>query len=328
MKRLYVSEACFDDVAAVLDTLDLPYVPLDAATELRPTESVCFLNCGSDPEISAGQLRAYVNAGGTIYASDLQAGFVAELFPSVFGAGEGFGVGSCKARILDPGLRDAIGDAFNVEFDMPGWEYLEPVPKAAGRVTTFVAAEGVPLVVSYSNAKHGSVFFTAFHNVRQESRQAGELLRFLIFRPVMSREIALAADRATTRQLRVERVQTGAVSRDYRLDTPLPAAAALAVELSWAFPARIRVTARSRSGETLRVIESGTSPVAFDLSVDASAGSLTIECLESGALENPFSLQIAVSPDVGLAVADSRRCRCGHVARSTATYCGKCGARL
>ena len=77
MKTLYVNEPGFDDVGEVLRALDLPFAPLDGRSFDDPTNSVVFLNCGSEFEGDPRFLRSFIDNGGTVYASDLQADLLA-----------------------------------------------------------------------------------------------------------------------------------------------------------------------------------------------------------------------------------------------------------
>ena len=102
MKRLYVSEPGFDDVGAVLRGLDLPFAPLGSRSLSDPTNSVIFLNCGGGLDSSSRSLRRFVDDGGTLYASDLQADLVAEAFEEQFRSYSGDEDGRIKLRVMEP----------------------------------------------------------------------------------------------------------------------------------------------------------------------------------------------------------------------------------
>ena len=323
MKKLYVNAPGFDDVGDVLRGLDLPFASLEGRSLPDPANSVVFLNCGGEVETDALLLRRFVDHGGTLYASDLQANLMAETFGEVFEAQWGDDDGSTRAQVTDPGLRDVLGDSLDIEFDLSPWEYLTPTGPAS-EVTTFIASGGRPLVVGYTSRNLGSVLFTAFHNNHQDSRKAKELLRFLIFRPVMGREIASAREQAATRRLRVEKTWAAAFSPGSKLKYPLPAASAMTVNLSWMLPGTVRLVARDAHGLEIGVQSGSASPVELSLDQLAPGATVTLECVQTDALENPFSLQVAVAEGP---VPGPFCPACGHAPKVGAAFCGRCGRR-
>ena len=172
-------------------------------------------------------------------------------------------------------------------------------------------------MVGYTNHNLGSVFFTAFHNAHQKSKKAKDLLRFLILRPVMSREIASAGEQAATKQLRVDKVWAAAFSERIKITYPLTAAKASVIELSWILPATIRLVAGDATGREIGAQSGSTSPMETTLGPLTSGSSVTVECVRTDALENPFSLQVALADGT----SPGRFCTaCGHAPRIGAAF--------
>ena len=194
--KFFVNESLYDDVGQVLARMGqgFEYEPAERYTSVPPTDAVLFLNCGGAVNASAPELASFIEKGGTIYASDLQATFIAEMFPSVFGCTTRARSGVFNASVVDQALKDTMGDDIDLKFDMGFWQYVTPKDRADGKTHVYLhyrtfLGRCVPLVVSYDHPQGGSLFFTAFHNSAQKTKKEEELLRFLLFRPIMSRNL-------------------------------------------------------------------------------------------------------------------------------------------
>ncbi|HRI87968.1 MAG TPA: hypothetical protein PK869_06880, partial [Candidatus Hydrogenedentes bacterium] len=254
--RLFVNEPGYDDVGRVLRRMGKEFA-FKSATKIeqsKPANTVLFLNCGGPSVYSARRLRRFVEDGGTVYASDQQATFVARAFPEVFRVSKPMDFGSFSAMVVDRGLKEALGGTLRLHFDVGDWRFL--IPKRSQRVKVYVSiqgselglmarrssAEGIPIVLGYDVPGGGSVFFTAFHGAAQQSRKIKELIRFLILRPIMS------GDLRTTRLMipnvaRTDGVELfGVLSSSAPLrDYVIQEAGTWRVSLSWQGTAKLRL---------------------------------------------------------------------------------------
>jgi hypothetical protein len=94
-----------------------------------------------------------------------------------------------RAEVLDPGLRQMIGDGIDLKFDQTDWR---PAAISGEGVTVFLRGEfttvdgqraTTPLLVKFPHGQ-GNVIFTSFHNEKQQSEQEMQLLKFLVFSAV------------------------------------------------------------------------------------------------------------------------------------------------
>ncbi|MCO4745367.1 MAG: hypothetical protein KC912_11310 [Proteobacteria bacterium] len=192
----------YDDVGALISSLGIPASTfptvgalLDDATVLEAYD-VVFLNCGSDistgsgTEYSATQLanaRAWVQAGGTLYASDWEwAGFEG-IHPDglTFSDNPRSGdAGYVTASVLDRDIQTLLGSATaTLAFDLSQWA----VASSAG--TAEVLIEGRPpgsdhirplAVVDHPGS--GRVIFTSFHN----EAQATDDMQMILYEMILS----------------------------------------------------------------------------------------------------------------------------------------------
>jgi hypothetical protein len=220
----------YDDMGQLLDTLGkgYKYTAFDI-NDLRYPEkiadySVIFLTCGGypaswfkekDSDDSAGlhpglsrgvgdklmfgamhaTLRDWVQRGGTLYASDLQFGPVADTFGEFIdrGAVDSGEKQALDAEVVDPGLRDFLGQKqMHLAFDQEGWRPAAFNKKA----TTYLSGkyrsqngEGertAPLLAKF-RVGDGTVIFTSFHNEKQNGETETKLLKYLVFSTVTAK---------------------------------------------------------------------------------------------------------------------------------------------
>ncbi len=225
--RLAVTPPEFDDMGGLLDTLGHGYKYEMASFQefLEPgalkQHDVVFLTCGGVPTSwlsdrlrdsergSAGvyrarpetvdslykNLREFVRDGGTLYVSDLHFDVLVIAFPEFIDehmVGRG-AVQTVKARVVDEGLRDQLGEEISLRFDKRAWR---PAAFRSSKVTTYLEGEYKlvggrrakgPLLASFSHGK-GTVIFTSFHNEAQNSDLEKLLLRYLVFTTVTARD--------------------------------------------------------------------------------------------------------------------------------------------
>ena len=158
---------------------------------------VLFLTCAPGGEELSDILKQYVAQGGTLYASDWRFDAVARAFPDYvnFNAQGNGTKQKLKAKVIDPGLREVMGDSIVLNFDLPRWKTA-----AFGGPATNVLIQGnyrrqkhtqdtigepaaAPLLVKFTFEK-GTVIFTSFHYEKANSEVEKKLLQYLIFRLV------------------------------------------------------------------------------------------------------------------------------------------------
>lgn len=151
---------------------------------------VVFFTCKAGGEELKSALADYVAGGGILYASDWRYDAIARAFPDMVqpnlvaaGAKQ-----ELEADIVDPGLRDLLGNKIHLKFDIGDW-------KAAAfggpRVKTLIQGKfkrykaetqyvDAPLMARFTVGK-GTVIFTSFHNEKQNSKVEKQLLQYIVF---------------------------------------------------------------------------------------------------------------------------------------------------
>ncbi|NUN14860.1 MAG: carboxypeptidase regulatory-like domain-containing protein [Myxococcales bacterium] len=179
---------------------------------------ILFFNCGSAalnyvhsyPEIK-NNLKEFVLAGGSIYASDLSWAYIEAAFPDSFdfygtddlpstpmasdGPQQAVSNVDVPATIVDPTLKQYVGvDSFVAKYGPGPLIAIEaPGPGAGVHVTGMVQFEGIgafspnkkliqPVVVSHVPAPGaGRVVYTTFHNDEQADAVMLKLLFYMVF---------------------------------------------------------------------------------------------------------------------------------------------------
>jgi hypothetical protein len=225
--RLAVTPAYFDDMGKLLDSMGKGFkyqtIEMDDLRDKNKLSQfdVIFFTCGTIPESwverklenslrpgtiqviakqevlkkVAGNLKSFVNSGGTLYASDLRLTLVGDAFP---GFVDGFRVRSGRAqsvgaKVVDSGLAKILETSqITLKFDQPGWLPAAIFGKAVevylkGRYeTTDGDSRETPLLVKFPFGQ-GHVIFTSFHNEKQTSEVEQKLLKFLVFSVVTAK---------------------------------------------------------------------------------------------------------------------------------------------
>ena len=85
---------------------------------------VLFLTCAGGGEQLKDDLRDFVANGGVLYASDWRYDAVAMAFPEMVEdkLRDAGGKQELNAQVVDPALRDVIGDSIHLNFDMAEWK--------------------------------------------------------------------------------------------------------------------------------------------------------------------------------------------------------------
>lgn len=222
--RLAVTPREYDDMGKLLHALGKGYtyddLPLDKLLDpegLKPY-NVVFFTCGCVPEhwlmkekvgvsergaeIHApntevydklrDNLRKFVSAGGTLYASDWRFSDIAGAFSEFVSSSGAKGKSqTVQAVVVMPELAKLLGSTVSLDFDKPEWCPADFAGKESevllkGR---FESMDGKrcesPLMVRFRYGK-GTVIFTSFHNEKTQGDVAEKLLRFLVFMAVIA----------------------------------------------------------------------------------------------------------------------------------------------
>jgi hypothetical protein len=196
----FMKKEKWDDMGKLLDELGEGYRHDNVTTEdliARHQEKrlndydVIFLTCSParDADKLEDPLRSYVAKGGILYASDYRYATVAKAFPEMVVEnlrGDG-AEQKLDADVVDPALREIIGNKIPLKFDLPEWKTA-----AFGGPRCEILLQGkyvryksnqtavAPLMVKFPFDK-GKVIFTSFHNEKQNSRVEKQLLQYLVF---------------------------------------------------------------------------------------------------------------------------------------------------
>jgi hypothetical protein len=175
---------------------------------------IIFFNCGVKDALATtganaatytANLRQFVEAGGSIYASDWAAPLVEAAFPEfitwnainngtndVQMAKVGDGPQVVTSNVVDPGIRAALGQpTIQVSFDLPAWVAMystAPATRVYFRGTansgTFFgpgpAMNNIPLTVGF-DVGLGRVVYTSFHQERNLTPDMQAVLNLLVF---------------------------------------------------------------------------------------------------------------------------------------------------
>ncbi len=199
----------FDSIEIVLQNMGLvanEHFDYLQATDLKNVTNlsgynVLFLNCtgsplGADTEVQS-TLRAFVNAGGRVYASDWAYEYVEETWPdAVHFNGDLAGspnpkigqIGEATATVHDPDLSQYLGKtSVALNYDLPAWVVMEG---AADTTNVLIEADATftelglqpawPLLVQFDQGD-GSVIYTTFHNEAQTTGDMDAILTYLVF---------------------------------------------------------------------------------------------------------------------------------------------------
>jgi len=215
--RIAVVTGEYDNIEDILDDLSLDYdlirgeqgtlhVDLMRDPAHLAIYDIIFLNCGMAdgwtnyaPEIGAN-LRAYVEGGGSVYASDWSHYAAEVAFSSAidfYGSDGSFwdaraGVaGSIDATVLDANMQALLGSSnAALSYDLSQWAVAEAVgqgattlirgdARATGLGTGMVTVADAPLAVEIE-AGAGRFIYTSFHNERQRTVDMEVLLMEII----------------------------------------------------------------------------------------------------------------------------------------------------
>lgn len=199
--RVAVIKGEYDSVEILLSHIGVPYDSypktedvIDSDEMLAQYDAV-FANCGSDTSRSNTgsfndaqftRLRAWIEAGGTLYTSDweysLFEGTVPEAlsFASSDSEVRSGSAGSHDAAVLSRDLISLLGsDTAEINFDLPGWAMASGGGKAETLVEADIDGATRPLAALY-RLGDGRAVFTSFHNESQVTSDMQLILYELI----------------------------------------------------------------------------------------------------------------------------------------------------
>lgn len=274
--KLAVTPFVHDDVAALLKTMGPGYRYTNLGHEdiwsfmtLRNFD-VVFLTC-ADVYLrdfqAAMPLRKYVEAGGTLYASDLRGDLLLAAFPEyrrrmplLPGIAQ-----SVEANVTDAGLQAYLGKkTIPLTFDAGNWR-----PAAFDPGKTTVCLKGAyrnnmgemwsaPLLVKFRAGK-GTVIFTSFHHSKNDSAIVQKLLEYLVFSSVSARSEARVKELMLRTQFAAEDLRPAFVSADRKAEGVCRHEGGV-MQIALGFEnlgAKLKLTLRSPSGQTIEHEDQG-----------------------------------------------------------------------
>ncbi|MCL2694384.1 MAG: hypothetical protein FWE60_04690, partial [Oscillospiraceae bacterium] len=176
--RVAVTSDGSDNIAEVLFALnstEIYWVNIPDNISLQDLSGydILFINCGTWFFMSGTNLRAYVEQGGIIYASDFALGYIQDAFPERNITRLSLPPQHTVANIVNPVLQAATGlMQINVFFDLENWRLVNsPLQNdvdvhLTGTVTGGGSTPGMiyPFTFSFEHGENGGmVFFTSFH---------------------------------------------------------------------------------------------------------------------------------------------------------------------
>lgn len=155
--RIAVSPLGYDDMGSVLTQMGYAFDNIShdqlGDKELLAKYDAVFINCSSScrrhARHGASALRDYVASGGSLYASDFAADYLALAFPEYITFRAGGQAGTLDAWVEDPGLRADLGPILKLTFDLADWRQVQTIDRHA---ELHLTANRVPLLVSF---RHG-----------------------------------------------------------------------------------------------------------------------------------------------------------------------------
>ncbi len=176
---------------------------------------IVFFNCGLDDydldspgsaaDAAMANLRAFVNDGGSVYASDWANSVVTRAFPGrinffdddgdLSAAKVGMEENGVTAEVVDAAMETALGQTtVSLNFNLPAWVVLDQVSAQAGLRIMAVADVTVVDPYTYDESPHtdapllvqfnhglGRVLYTSFHNESQTTSDMQAILNFVVF---------------------------------------------------------------------------------------------------------------------------------------------------
>lgn len=169
------SVGAWDDIGEVLTGMGVEFDLFESQYDA----SILFANCGTPDQLDPAQVRTFVENGGCLYASDLQASTILAAFPELVQDGASIPSGSLTASVEDPEVAAIIGSSVQIRFDTSG-RVLE---SAIGFTILSDPGSERPIMLEIP-VGNGAVFFTSFHNHAQATQKERELLQLLVLKQI------------------------------------------------------------------------------------------------------------------------------------------------
>ncbi len=197
--RLAFVRGTFDSIESIVQgALGNPIEEIQASqlgsSAVTSAYRMIFLNCGldTDPVFNnpnvVTNLRAFLQNGGTIYASDWAADYVNKLFPGFTFALTG-DEQATTATIVDASLQTFVGKStVSIVYDLGSWANLLAIPaNATVLMRANYTADGNqltnrPIAISLPQGT-GRLVFTTFHNEAGATADQIAVLRHFIYIP-------------------------------------------------------------------------------------------------------------------------------------------------
>ena len=196
--KLAFVRGTFDSIEQIVQgTLGNPIEEISAASLANSAVTsqyrMIFLNCGLDESVLSNpavitNLRAFLQNGGTIYASDWAAEFVQALFTG-FSFDFSGDAQTTTASVLDASLQAFIGkSSVSIVYDLDSWTDVTAIPPTAvtllrGNYTALGTQrinQPMAIVIPHGN---GKLVFTTFHNEVGATADQIAVLRHFIYLP-------------------------------------------------------------------------------------------------------------------------------------------------
>ncbi|HEX7122218.1 MAG TPA: carboxypeptidase regulatory-like domain-containing protein [Gemmatimonadaceae bacterium] len=185
-------DGLYDSIEDLIDELGYTATPL-TLNDLSQSAALSqyrmiFLNCGAGvPPTAAASLLAWVQQGGTLYASDWELDIVQAMFPQDIITVSSAPEQNVTGTIVEPALEQFMGkNTVQIAYDLPAWKTLSqisatPTVLVRGTITTddnVTEDQPLALVINYGA---GRVVYTTFHNEAGVTSDQLVALRYFIF---------------------------------------------------------------------------------------------------------------------------------------------------
>jgi hypothetical protein len=194
--RVGVTNAGFDDIASVLDALEISYRRYSQVQNPFKEFDVLFISCGCSEAglVDPKGLRSWVEKGGVVYVSDLSHPVLEGAFGDYVRRWQPGGpTGKFPCKVLDPELAKQVGQSIELTFDAGGWMAASQFDSK--KVQVLVQAKvpalfglgggnaSVPVLITFKHGR-GRVIYTSFHNHPGANELEAKLIRAIVAAPV------------------------------------------------------------------------------------------------------------------------------------------------
>ncbi len=204
--RIGIVVGSFDTIQQMVGDLGFEYDLISDPTDLlrdpaRMAEyDILFFNCGMDTgwsfysdEVTAN-VRDYVSAGGSLYASDWAYDLVERSYPNmlefvgedgVLGSARVGASGTVAAQINDPAMMASLGSSnAEIQYDLSSWvvptDVGDGVELMSGTTPLYFGGTTGAVLAARSQQGDGQVLFTTFHHEPQMNWHMDVLLREIV----------------------------------------------------------------------------------------------------------------------------------------------------